>query len=453
MSKLKKVELNLQFNKAIQSIEDTSKHIFLTGKAGTGKSTLLKYFRKHTNKNYVVLAPTGVAAVNVSGETIHSFFHFTPGITAEEAAKKGKQYKKDKLYTEVEIIIIDEISMVRADLLDCVNIFLQNARESYHSFGGVQIVMIGDLFQLPPVVTRDEIQAFSQRYNSPHFFSSDVIGSILTQEPESFIFIELQKIYRQSDKNFIELLNVIRNNTAKAEHMNMLHQQLKPEIRPIDFPQHIVLTTTNAQAEDLNETNMINLNTKAHLFEGVIKGQFDKNMLPTPEILKLKEGARVMFLNNDPTGRWINGTLGTILGFENEEDEAGNITKLITVEIDDGPIVSVDTFTWTNYKTTYNQDEKKLQTESIGSYTQIPLKSAWAVTIHKSQGKTFQNLIIDIGNGAFASGQVYVALSRATSLDGIILTKPIRPNHIIVDRKVQMFMKHLYNTYNSENSH
>lgn len=449
----RKLKLTPETTQLLGALEKINKHIFLTGRAGTGKSTILKHYRSHTKKNLVVLAPTGVAAVNVQGETIHSFFHFTPGITLEEAIKKGKQYKKDKLYTEVETIIIDEISMVRADLLDCVNLFLQQARASYQPFGGVQIIMIGDLFQLPPVVTRDELQAFSQRYNSPHFFSSDVISTMLNEQPESFIFLELKKVYRQSDKSFIELLNAVRNNTTNSQHFNLLHQQLKPSLKHSDYPQHIVLTTTNAQAEEINESNMLNLSAKAHLFEGIIKGQFDKNMLPTAETLKLKQEARVMFLNNDPTGRWINGTLGTIVGFENEEDADGQIIKLVNVEIDDGPIVSVDTFTWTNYKTTFNDQEKKLQTESIGSYTQIPLKPAWAITIHKSQGKTFRNLIIDIGNGAFASGQVYVALSRATSLEGIILAKPIRPNHIMVDRKAQLFIQHLYKTYYSDNSH
>lgn len=433
-------ELNTQFRHALSTLENTSKHIFLTGKAGTGKSTLLQYFRSHTLKNLAVVAPTGVAAVNIAGETLHGFFKFPIGITQEEASKKGKSQHKNKLYTELETLIIDEISMVRADLLDCVDVFLRSARESFFPFGGVQIVMIGDLYQLPPVLTRDEKEAFANLYPSPHFFSSHVIHEILSDYPEDLAFIELQKIYRQSDQDFIDLLNGIRTKAIKPEHFKLLHSRYQADLDTNRYPAHIILTTTNAIADEINDSNINSLQERPLIFSATKSGEFEPKAFPTPETLILKKYARVMFLNNDPEDRWINGTLGTITDFEIVEHKDQEVTA-VTVKIDDGPAFNVTPHTWTAYKTTFNEDERKLETVPMGSYTQIPLKPAWAVTIHKSQGKTFDRVIIDIGNGAFATGQIYVALSRATTLAGIILKKPIRHYDIRVDLKVTQFLQ------------
>lgn len=434
------IEINPQFAQVLDLLEHSNKHLFLTGKAGTGKSTLLQYFRQQTKKNLAVVAPTGVAAVNIAGETIHSFFKFPIGITTQEASKKGKAQRNNKLYTQLQTLILDEISMVRADLLDCIDTFLRHARENFFPFGGVQIVMIGDLYQLPPILTRDEAEAFNRVYGSAHFFAAPVIQELLTDYPEDFVFLELQKIYRQSDAQFIALLNAIRTRTHNSQHLQLLNTRAIPDLDFDRYPAHIILTTTNALADEINTSNMQSLTDRPLVFTAVWSGEFDLKSAPTPESLILKKNTRVMLLNNDPEGRWINGTLGTILDFEILEQADDEVTSVL-VQLDHGPQVSVTPYTWTAYRTTYNEEEAKLQTKPIGTYTQIPLKPAWAVTIHKSQGKTFEHVIIDIGNGAFASGQIYVALSRATTLEGILLRKPIRHHDIRVDGQVTKFLE------------
>lgn len=377
--------------------------------------------------------------MNITGETIHSFFKFPIGITTQEAAKKGKTQRHNKLYTHLQTLILDEISMVRADLLDCVDVFLRHARENIFPFGGVQIVMIGDLYQLPPILTSQEVEAFNRVYGSAHFFSAPVIQELLTDYPQDFVFLELQKIYRQSDAQFISLLNAIRTRTHNSQHLQLLNTRAIHELNFDRYPAHIILTTTNALADEINAANMQSLADRPLAFSATWSGEFDLKSAPTSESLVLKKNSRVMLLNNDPEGRWINGTLGTILDFEILEQENDDVTAVI-VKLDDGPQVNVTPYTWTAYRTTYNEDEAKLQTKPIGTYTQIPLKPAWAVTIHKSQGKTFERVMIDIGNGAFASGQIYVALSRATSLEGILLRKPIRHHDIRVDGQVSKFL-------------
>lgn len=329
--------------------------------------------------------------------------------------------------------------MVRADLLDCVDVFLRHARENIFPFGGVQIVMIGDLYQLPPILTGQEAEAFNRVYGSAHFFSAPVIQELLTDYPQDFVFLELQKIYRQSDAQFISLLNAIRTRTHNSQHLQLLNTRTFQELNFDRYPAHIILTTTNSLADEINSSNMQSLSDRSLVFTAAWSGEFDLKAAPTSESLVLKKNSRVMLLSNEPEGRWVNGTLGTILDFEILEQENDEVTAVI-VKLDDGPQVNVTPYTWTAYRTTYNEEEAKLQTKPIGTYTQIPLKPAWAVTIHKSQGKTLERVIIDIGNGAFASGQIYVALSRATSLEGILLRRPIRHQDIRVDGQVSKFL-------------
>ncbi len=428
------LEINEQFQHALDVMENTSKHVFLTGKAGTGKSTLLTYFRGTSHKNHVVLASTGAAAVNISGQTIHSFFHFMPDITEVEARRLGKAHQQAKLIKKLQTLIIDEVSMVRADLLDCVDAFLKEARQSREPFGGIQMIFIGDMYQLPPVVGRDEEEIFSSLYDSPYFFDSAAFKRISRYE-EFYEHIELQKIYRQSDENFIGLLNGIRNRELHTANLSILNDRIQSEV---DIKaDYIYLVTTNKQADEINKINLNKLKTEEQVFYGELTGDFENKSLPTDMTLTLRIGARVMFLNNDPQERWINGTLGEIQGFYS--DEANDNMPIVEVKKDDGHTVDVYPHTWTNYRSRLNEDSGKIEKEAAGSYTQIPLKLAWAITIHKSQGKTFDKVIIDIGWGAFASGQVYVALSRCRTLEGIILKKPIQYKHILLDDRIKQF--------------
>jgi ATP-dependent exoDNAse (exonuclease V) alpha subunit len=427
-------DFNDQFQHAVDTLENTQKHIFITGKAGTGKSTLLTYYRGITKKNHVVLASTGAAAVNIAGQTIHSFFHFTPSITVDEARKLGSSHKDTKLFKKLEMIIIDEISMVRADLLDAVDEFLKGAKSSREPFGGIQMVFIGDMYQLPPVVQRDEEEIFKMLYTSPYFFDSHAFNRI-SKFNEFYEHIELQKIYRQSDEDFISMLNGVRNKQANYWDLTQLNSRLASEYE--DITDYIYLVTTNKAADEINKINLNKIKGKGETYKGTIEGDFENRNLPTDRELTLKPGARVMFLNNDSENRWINGTLGEVIGLY--EDEDNNNMPVIEVKIDKGNTVDVYPHTWTNYRSRLNDHDGKIEKEPVGSYTQIPLKLAWAITIHKSQGKTFDKVVIDIGYGTFASGQVYVALSRCRSLEGIILKKPIHPKHILLDDRITQF--------------
>ncbi|MFW5719759.1 MAG: AAA family ATPase [Candidatus Dojkabacteria bacterium] len=428
------IELNEQFTTILDVLEHTDKSVFITGKAGTGKSTLLNYFRKHTRKPHAVIAPTGVAAINIEGETIHSFFGFKPGITPNEAVKVARSSWNKELYQNLALIVIDEISMVRADMMDSIDRFLQTVRKDRREFGGVQMAFIGDLFQLPPVVRSDEREIFTSEYTSPYFFDSHVIQNLL-QGMEGLEIYELEKIYRQTDSTFIELLHAIRNRTVSPAQITLLNQQVRDAPTKNSEEPFIYLTATNQLADDINEAELENLHEKPKYYEGEIKGEFSERDLPTDELLGLKTGARVMFLNNDPEGRWINGTLGTVLEFVEEDD-----ADAVVVMIDDGEEVVVTPNTWNNYESKFNREAKSIEKNEIGSFTQIPLKLAWAITIHKSQGKTFDNVVIDFGRGAFAHGQVYVALSRCRTLEGITLIKPVQARHIFMDARVVQFL-------------
>lgn len=423
------IELNEQFAKAIELLEGSSQHLFITGKAGTGKSTLLSYFIEHTKKECAVLAPTGVAALNVGGETIHSFFGFKPNVTCESARKKAKGQTKSLLYKEITTIVIDEISMVRADLLDCVDVFLRVARANKEPFGGVQMVFIGDLYQLPPVVTSDDRDFFRDQYASPWFFDSHVF----TDERFSMSFVELEKMYRQKQEQFIELLNAVRTNTVDDRHMERLNARWHKgasDAAP-ELSDHIHLTTTNAGAREINDARLAGLKSKVRSFSGESEGSVEGNQLPTDMHLELKSGAQVMFVNNDPAGRWVNGSVGRVTALHED---------FVTVQIHDGELVEVDPHTWDMYRYVYNSEERTLSQKKAGSFTQLPLKLAWAITIHKSQGKTFDKVIVDMGNGSFASGQTYVALSRCRTFEGVVLKKPIKKSDVRIDWKVQKFL-------------
>ncbi len=425
-----KIEINEQFQRALDLMENTNRHIFITGRAGTGKSTLLSYFRSITKKKIAVLAPTGVAAVNINGQTIHSFFRFKPDVTISKLKKVSGA--RQKIYKNIDAIIIDEISMVRADLLDCVDVFLRlNGKKKKESFGGIQMIFIGDLYQLPPVITAKEKSIFTGQYKSGYFFSAFAFQNLAME------FIELEKIYRQKDEKFIGLLNNIRNNSATADDLATLNERFNPDFKPKEQDFYVYLTTTNDLSRQINDEHLEKIKSDSYFFSGRIKGEFEEKYLPTDIDLELKIGAQVMLLNNDSQGRWINGSIGKIIEIE-ESKEGG--AGVILVELDSDEIVEVTPYEWTLYNYAYNSRLKILETETVGSFTQYPLKLAWSFTIHKSQGKTFPRVIIDIGRGTFAHGQMYVALSRCVSLEGLVLKKEIKKQHIFIDWRVVDFV-------------
>ena len=425
-----KPELNKQFKKALDVVEETDKSVFITGKAGTGKSTLLEYFRGQTKKSVVVLAPTGVAAVNVEGETIHSFFKFRPDITlrdAKEIAAKARRNKSRKdLFEKLETIIIDEVSMVRADLLDSVDVFLKTVSKNKLSFGGKQMVFIGDLYQLPPVVIGRDREVFRTQYDSCYFFSAKVMKDLKME------IIELEKVYRQKDKKFINILNSIRNNTVEDKHLEVHNKRFQQSIKLENLEKgQIYLATTNRLAEQVNKINLEKLPAKKYILEGEIEGKFDQKYLTTNLDLEVKKGAQVMLLNNDSQNRWINGTIGEIVGFVEGE---------IKVKLQNGKTVFISQYQWEIIETYFDTSSKTLEKRILGSFIQYPLKLAWAITVHKSQGKTFDKVIIDLSSGIFACGQTYVALSRCRTLEGIILKKEITKSNVFTDWKVVKYL-------------
>ncbi|MCM8774598.1 MAG: AAA family ATPase [Candidatus Omnitrophica bacterium] len=423
------LEFNKEFSYALDILENTSHNVFITGRAGTGKSTLLEYFRAHTKKNVVVLAPTGVSAVNVKGETIHSFFHFKPDITLNKI-KKIKSEKYKSLYKNIDTIIIDEVSMVRADLLDCVDKFMRlNGKNSKLPFGGVQMVFIGDLYQLPPVVLTSEKEIFNSHYKSSYFFDAKLFANFEME------MVELTKIYRQKDDVFIRILNSIRNNTVSDENLDVLNQRVIENIDIKNLDGYIYLTPLNRVATKINNERLKKIKSNIHRYEGIIDGEFTEDKLPTDLNLELKVGAQVMLLNNDSEDMWVNGTIGKIVEIEENSEE-----DIILVELSTGEVVEVTPYTWELFHYRINPETKMIDTEVIGKFIQYPLKLAWAMTIHKSQGKTFDKVVLDISGGIFAYGQVYVALSRCRSLDDLILTHPIKKKHIFMDKKIVKFL-------------
>jgi len=423
------IEINDQFRHALEIMEGTDKNAFITGRAGTGKSTLLEYFRNNTKKNVVLLAPTGVAALNVKGQTIHSFFRFKPGITPDRVKRLHSSKDSESVYHKLDIIVIDEISMVRADLLDCVDRFLRlNGPEADKPFGGIQMAFIGDLYQLPPVVTSSEKEVFQSLYETPYFYGARVFDFLEME------FVELEKIYRQHDEQFITLLNGIRNNSITEERLELLNRRYQPEFEPPPDDFYIYLTTTNKLAEEINSRRLAALRDRLCTFTGRIEGNFGQEYLPTKIDLQCKVGAQAMMLNNDTGGRWVNGSIGKIIDItQNRKGE-----DIIIAELADSDEVEITPFTWEIYR--FFVDGGQLQSETVGKFTQYPLMLAWAVTIHKGQGKTFDRVIIDIGSGTFAHGQMYVALSRCTTLEGIILKKLALKKHIWTNYQVMDFL-------------
>ena len=414
------IEYNDKFQKALDLLKTGKNPLFITGNAGTGKSTLLSLFLKSHNKNVVVLAPTGVAALNVKGVTIHSFFGFHPGITVENAKKKGQKAKNGALLRSVEMIVIDEISMVRADLLDCIDAYLRAAFKSRQPFGGIRMVFIGDLYQLSPIVQSQEKAFFETVYDSPYFFSAKVM------KEASFELVELEKIYRQSDLAFIEVLNAIRKNSVTDQQLDFINQR----VIPIQDEGFIHLTTTNREVQQINEEKLSKLPGNLHIFKGSADGEFNPASSPTSEELRIKVDSQVMLLTNQPDGLWVNGTVGTVTRIQDNE---------IQIETQDGETITVGQHTWDVYEYRLDEKSSSLVQDVIGSFTQFPLCLAWAITVHKSQGKTFDRAVVDL-SGSFATGQAYVALSRCRSFEGLVLKKPVKKGHIRVDPHVVNFL-------------
>jgi ATP-dependent DNA helicase PIF1 len=429
------IEINDQFAAALEAMENTRRPLFITGRAGTGKSTLLTHFRTTTKKEIAVLAPTGVAAVNVQGQTIHSFFKFRPDITLERIASLRPSSDQSKIYKNLDSMVIDEISMVRADLLDCIDAFLRfHGPERGKSFGGVQMILIGDLYQLPPVVNRQDLEHLLQSYQSPYFFDAKCMQELPLK------IIELEKIYRQSDDDFINLLGNIRSNTVSSANLQLLNTRYDPHAPLVEPGEEftIALTTTNELADTVNAEQLRTLASKQLTSQGIVTGTFGERELPTKTSLELRVGAQVMLLNNESRGRWVNGTLGKIKKIDLDGKDGEN-EGTITLVLSNGTTVDVSPYTWELYRYFFNEKKGQLDTETIGTFRQYPMRLSWAVTIHKAQGKTFDRVVIDIGRGTFSHGQMYVALSRCRTLGGITLRQQIQPRHIYMDRRVGAF--------------
>ncbi len=445
---------NLEFQDALKLIQYTRQSLFLTGKAGTGKSTFLRYVCKHTKKKHVVLAPTGIAAINAGGSTLHSFFKlpFHPLLPDDPnfSLQKGRiheflKYTKEhrKLLEELELVIIDEISMVRADIIDAVDrilrVYSRNLREP---FGGKQVLLVGDVFQLEPVVKGDEREILNRFYPTPYFFSARVFSQI------DLVSIELQKVYRQTDARFVSVLDRIRNNTIGAADLQLLNtrygaptystQNGSAQATEGEPGMYITLATRRDNVDFINDRKLAELPGEPTTFHGEIVGDFPEGSLPTSQELVLKPGAQIIFIKNDFDKRWVNGTIGVVSGFDPLEETLYVIT-------DDGQEVDVRRESWRNIRYRYNEEKKVIEEEELGTFTQYPVRLAWAITIHKSQGLTFSRVVIDFTGGVFAGGQAYVALSRCTSLDGILLKKPVSRADVFVRPEIVSFSERFNN--------
>lgn len=440
---------NEEMQKALQIIQFTRRSLFLTGKAGTGKSTFMRHIAATIKKKHIILAPTGIAAINAGGSTLHSFFKlpFHPLLPTDKRysarnIRDTLKYngEKTKLLREVELIIIDEISMVRADIIDFIDkvlrIYNRNMREP---FGGKQLLLVGDIYQLEPVIKEDERQLLRPFYPSCFFFDAHVFREM------QLIAVELKKVYRQRDAQFISLLDHIRTSQVSDTDLRLLNARVNAEIGTEEGRLSITLSGRRDTVDYINEKQLNTLPDQPTIFYGHIEGEFPESSLPTPIELEVKTGAQVLFIKNDKERRWVNGTLGTIIGFGDEED------GIIYVRTEDGRDFDVEREIWSNVRYTFNEKEQKIEEEEIGSYQQFPLRLAWAITVHKSQGLTFNNVKIDFTGGVFAGGQTYVALSRCTSLQGISLQEPIRRENIFVRTEVTNFARN-YNNLNIINS-
>ena len=428
---------NKELQDALQLITHTRQSVFLTGKAGTGKSTFLKYICNHTKKKYVVLAPTGIAAINAGGVTLHSFFKlpFRPMLPDDPdlSLSHGRIFEffkypkeKRKIIAEVDLIIIDEISMVRADIIDCVDRILRVYSGNMRlPFGGKQLLFVGDVFQLEPVVPSDQKEILSLFYASPFFFSARVFKDI------NLVPIELQKVYRQTDPVFINVLDRIRNNAARKQELDTLNGRYFPSFEPQNEDMYITLATRRDQVDFINEKKLAELPGEEYVSVGKIEGDFPESSLPTQLNLSIKEQAQVIFIDNDYERRWVNGTIGMVSGI----DENGNVYVLL----ESGVEHLVEPTSWRNYKYKYNEKERRIEEEIVGTFEQLPIRLAWAITVHKSQGLTFSRVVVDLTGGVFAGGQTYVALSRCTSLEGLVLKSKISSRDIFIRKEIVEF--------------
>ena len=423
-------EKNFEIELARFIIEKTRKSLFLTGKAGTGKTTILKDITRHTKKKHIVLAPTGVAAVNAGAMTIHSFFQFgigayIPGVVSPQSGFFMRKPKLD-LIRNLDLLIIDEISMVRADLLDHIDAELRRIRRSYLPFGGVQIVMIGDLQQLPPIAGGDEEALLRQHYKSLYFFDCKAFQNL------DYCCIELRRVYRQSDTHFVDLLNRARTGSLTQNDVDELNSRYIPGFTPAPEDNYIRLVTHNRMVQNVNTGEMGRLEGDEYVYDAKITGTFPAESYPTADKLVLKKGAQVMFIKNDPDKRFINGTLGEVCYLWKDK---------IKVRIaDSGVTIDVEPMEWENIRYQMNEQTQNIETSTVGKFRQYPIRPAWAITIHKSQGLTFDRAIID-ARAAFSPGQAYVALSRCRTLEGIVLSSPLRASSFMTDGTVEGYMQ------------
>jgi ATP-dependent DNA helicase PIF1 len=431
------MEWNDGFQEVMEWIEEGNRCLFVTGKAGTGKSTLLQHIKRTVLGKAVVLAPTGVAAVHIGGQTIHSFFRFPPHVLFPDAVARlggGAVYRK------LRTLIIDEISMVRADIIDAMDLFLRrHGPDGSLPFGGVQMVFFGDLHQLPPVVSPHEMEAFQTLYESPWFFKAKVFSKL------PFDRVYLKKVYRQKEKGFLSILNAIRTGEAEEEELIPLNGRMDKTWQPSEEEPCITLTSTNVAADRVNARKLDELPTYLSLYKAQVQGEFDARAFPTDEPLALRVGAQVMFLKNHSQGFWVNGTLGVVVGMESDViwvdiPSRGGLGG--NLDPDAGPMgaLRVERAVWESVRYGLDPQTGRVVPKPVGRFTQFPLKLAWAMTIHKSQGKTFERVIIDLGQGAFAHGQSYVALSRCTTLEGITLRRTLTGRDLMVDPEVREFL-------------